>query len=72
MIVLNLALRAAWVLTISPAIVKASGILPYLFIMILSFAEIIRRGIWNFFRIELEYVLDCQKFRAIIEYSNIE
>lgn len=50
-LVLNLGLRAAWALTISPFFVNSTGVWGVLWVMFISFIEIIRRGIWNILRI---------------------
>lgn len=47
----NLALRTAWVFSISPFVTKSTGFLPLIFIMIVSLIEIFRRGIWNILRL---------------------
>ena len=32
--------------------------------MALSYIEIFRRGVWNFFRVELDHVANCEKFEV--------
>lgn len=48
---MNLVLRMAWVLTISSGFIESLPIPNYLFLMMITFLEIIRRGIWNILRI---------------------
>lgn len=63
-IILNLLLRLAWTITLSPAIVGIFGD-PNLVTFATGSAEIIRRGIWNLFRVEKEHLTNCMQFRAI-------
>lgn len=60
--ILNFFMRLAWVSTISPAFfpVRAD-----FWVAALSFVEIVRRGMWNFFRLENEHLNNCGKFRAL-------
>lgn len=59
-------LRLGWVLTIAPSsfgITIQTDLLNFC----LSIAEITRRFIWNFFRMENEAATNCGKFRAVLE-----
>jgi hypothetical protein len=60
---LNLLGRFAWVLTISPDIVYR-WIRPEFFLMVIYMIEMCRRGMWNFFRIELKHIDLCQHFQV--------
>ena len=60
---LNLLGRFAWVLTISPDIVYR-WIRPEFFLMVIYMIEMCRRGMWNFFRIELKHIDLCQNFQV--------
>ena len=59
---LNFFGRFAWVLTISPEVVYRF-IRPEFFSMIIYLIEMLRRGMWNFFRIELKHIDLCQQFQ---------
>ena len=61
--ILNLMGRFAWVLTISPDIVYR-WIRPEFFLMVIYMIEMCRRGMWNFFRIELKHIDLCQHFQV--------
>ena len=60
---LNLMGRFAWVLTISPDVVYR-WIRPEFFLMVIYMIEMCRRGMWNFFRIELKHIDLCQHFQV--------
>ena len=60
---LNLMGRFAWVLTISPDIVYRF-IRPEFFLMVIYMIEMSRRGMWNFFRIELRHIDLCQNLQV--------
>lgn len=49
--IFNLILRSAWILTISSFVIIPKGFTNQIFVMIVSYIEIIRRGIWNILRI---------------------
>ena len=61
--VLNLMGRFAWVLTISPDMVYR-WIRPEFFLMVIYMIEMCRRGMWNFFRIELKHIDLCKHFQV--------
>ena len=61
--ILNLMGRFAWVLTISPDVVYR-WIRPEFFLMVIYMIEMCRRGMWNFFRIELKHIDLCQHFQV--------
>ena len=60
---LNFLGRFAWVLTISPDIVYR-WIRPEFFLMVIYMIEMCRRGMWNFFRIELRHIDLCKNFQV--------
>ena len=64
--VLNFFGRFAWVLTISPEVVYRF-IRPEFFSMIIYLIEMLRRGMWNFFRIELKHIDLCEQFQIGIK-----
>ena len=68
---INLVLRVAWVLSISPFVTKSTGFLPNIFIMIVSYIEILRRGIWNTLRLEFEHIRNCKEYQATIKDGHI-
>ena len=73
---LNLLGRFAWVLTISPEIVYR-WIRPEFFLMVIYMIEMCRRGMWNFFRIELRHIDLCKNFQVsdkikLPKYSKIK
>ena len=61
--ILNAMGRFAWVLTISPDVVYRF-IRPEFFLMVIYMVEMCRRGMWNFFRIELKHIDLCQHFQV--------
>ena len=61
--ILNLMGRFAWVLTISPDVVYR-WIRPEFFLMVIYMIEMCRRGMWNFFRIELKHIDLCNHFQV--------
>ena len=61
--VLNAMGRFAWVLTISPDVVYRF-IRPEFFLMVIYMGEMCRRGMWNFFRIELKHIDLCKHFQV--------
>ncbi|KAG6712983.1 hypothetical protein I3843_05G120000 [Carya illinoinensis] len=60
--VLNVLLRFAWLRTVLGF--ELSFLHPESLITILASLEIIRRGIWNFFRLENEHLNNVGKYRA--------
>ena len=61
--VLNLFMRFAWALTISPDFVY-KFVRPEFFLMILYLIEAFRRGMWNFIRVELKHIEICKDFKV--------
>ena len=59
---LNFFGRFAWVLTISPEVVYRF-IRPEFFSMIIYLIEMLRRGMWNFFRVELKHIDIIKEFK---------
>lgn len=47
----NFVLRAAWTLTISPFILNSTGVYSALYVLMISYLEILRRGLWNVLRV---------------------
>lgn len=67
----DLILRVGWVLTISPFVINSDNIWPLLFVMIISFIEIFRRGVWNTLKLEYEHIKNCGAYQATIEDKDI-
>jgi xenotropic and polytropic retrovirus receptor 1 len=55
--VINLFLRATWVLQISPDIYSSIGLNSAILTYLIAFLELCRRGMWNLFRVEYQYLL---------------
>jgi len=64
--VTNLFLRFMWVLSISPQIVY-EYILPEFFSLMIYSFEAIRRGMWNFIRVELQHIQLCKEFKVTVD-----
>ncbi|XP_062106606.1 phosphate transporter PHO1 homolog 3-like [Humulus lupulus] len=60
--VVNVVLRLAWMQTVLQF--KVDSLHPKVLVAIVASLEIIRRGIWNFFRIENEHLNNVGKYRA--------
>ena len=69
--VTNFLMRMAWTLTLSPSIARYFGN-SSLLSLVTGCIEIIRRGIWNLFRIEQEHIKKCNEFRAIPDMKDLE
>ena len=54
-IVVNIILNLAWVLTISNNFALDMGIDPLYFLMIITYVEFFRKGIWMFMRVEEDH-----------------
>ena len=59
-IVANLLFRLSWTLSISPTIINhvKSPLIP----LLIGTLEILRRCMWNFFRIEKEHIVNCRNY----------
>ncbi len=62
----NLFLRFMWVLSVSPTIVY-KFIRPEFFQLFIYCMEIIRRGMWNFIRVEYQHIELCKVFKVTID-----
>lgn len=62
-LVTNIFLRFIWILSLSPEVVF-SFIRPEFFSLMIFSMEVIRRGIWNFIRMEYEHIKKCKEFRV--------
>jgi hypothetical protein len=60
----NLFLRFMWVLSVSPEVL-ASFIKPEFLMLAVYSMEVIRRGMWNFIRVELHHIQICKEFRVV-------
>jgi hypothetical protein len=71
---INFILRFFWVMAISPTIVQEIGGSEIVLAMI-GAAEILRRNIWNFLRVEKEHLRNCGSFKAtadiVMPFENI-
>jgi hypothetical protein len=56
-------MRFAWGLTITPDYVY-TFVRPEFFLMLLYLIEMFRRGMWNFFRVELKHIEICNQFKV--------
>jgi hypothetical protein len=65
-LVTNLFLRFMWVLTVSPDIVYRF-IRPEFFMLFIYSAEVLRRGMWNFIRVEYQHIELCKVFKVTID-----
>jgi hypothetical protein len=61
----NLVLRLMWTFTISPTFAQKLFGSYNLALTMLASVEIVRRGIWNVFRLEAEHLSNIGKFRAV-------
>jgi hypothetical protein len=60
----NLFLRFMWVLSVSPEVIYQL-IRPEFFLVIIYSLEVLRRGMWNFIRVELQHIQLCKEFRVV-------
>lgn len=60
-------LRFGWTLNLS--LTEVGAIPPDLIMLVLGPFEIIRRFIWNFYRLENEHLNNCGEFRAVRDIS---
>lgn len=63
--VVNLFLRATWVLSISPDICTVFGIKNELFILLVGTLEMMRRFLNNFLKMEKEHITNLRTFKAV-------
>ena len=69
-IVVNLFLRFAWILTISPALVaNIVKMRAELLTFIVGSLEMFRRAMWNFLRVEKEFILNSENYQALESYT---
>ena len=59
--VINFCLRFVWLVTLSPEIM-ANFARPEFSALIIYFSEVMRRGMWNFIRVEYKYIEICNKY----------
>jgi hypothetical protein len=62
-LITNLFLRFMWVLSVSPEVLE-SFIRPEFLMIVVYSMEVIRRGMWNFIRVELQHIQICKEFRV--------
>jgi hypothetical protein len=65
-LITNLFLRFLWVLTVSPDIVYRF-IRPEFFMLFIYSGEALRRGMWNFIRVEYQHIELCKVFKVTID-----
>ena len=63
-LITNVFLRFIWVLSVSPEVLS-SFIRPEFLMVIVYSMEVIRRGMWNFIRVELQHIQICKEFRVV-------
>lgn len=69
-IIVNLFLRFAWILTISPALVAhIMKMRKELMTFIVGSLEMFRRSMWNFLRVEKEFILNSENYQALESYT---
>eukprot|EP00656_Telonema_subtile_P051492 TRINITY_DN6938_c0_g1_i6.p1 TRINITY_DN6938_c0_g1~~TRINITY_DN6938_c0_g1_i6.p1 ORF type:complete len:477 (-),score=153.41 TRINITY_DN6938_c0_g1_i6:322-1752(-) len=61
----NVVLRFGWAMTVSPQFINPDGLTTGL-----ACAEILRRGLWNLFRVENQHLHNCDDFRAVSFRTN--
>ena len=66
-IIEDFVLRFGWTLNLS--LTEVGAISPDLITLVLAPCEIIRRFIWNFYRLENEHLNNCGEFRAVRDIS---
>lgn len=66
-IVEDFVLRFGWTLNLS--LTEVGAIPPDLITLVLAPCEIIRRFLWNFYRLENEHLNNCGEFRAVRDIS---
>jgi len=66
-IIEDFVLRFGWTLNLS--LTEVGAIPPDLITLVLAPCEIIRRFIWNFYRLENEHLNNCGEFRAVRDIS---
>lgn len=66
-IVEDLVVRLGWTLNLS--LTEVGAIPPDLITLVLAPCEIVRRFIWNFYRLENEHLNNCGEFRAVRDIS---
>lgn len=66
-IVEDFILRFGWTLNLS--LTEVGAIPPDLITLVLAPCEIVRRFIWNFYRLENEHLNNCGEFRAVRDIS---
>eukprot|EP00898_Chlorokybus_atmophyticus_P006408 jgi/Chlat1/6769/Chrsp50S06485 len=64
-IVVNLMLRLVWTTSIVPSTQLGAAINYDVLVLLFAALEVIRRSMWNFFRIENEHLTNVGKFRAV-------
>ena len=62
----NLFLRFMWVLSVSPEVVYRFMRPEFVSFLIFSM-EVLRRGMWNFIRVELKHIELCKEFRVTVD-----
>merc|ERR1712025_1515055 len=67
-IIEDLVLRFSWSISLA---IRENGFKNYneLIVSIFAVMEVVRRFIWNFFRLENEHLNNCGKFRAVRDIS---
>ena len=68
-IVEDLVLRFSWAIQLVLTDVLGLGDYNELIISVFAVLEVVRRFIWNFFRLENEHINNCGKFRAVRDIS---
>jgi hypothetical protein len=66
-IIQDLIMRFGW--TVNLSLTEVASIPPDIITLVLAPTEIVRRFIWNFYRLENEHLNNCGEFRAVRDIS---
>jgi hypothetical protein len=66
-IIQDLVMRFGW--TVNLSLTEVASIPPDIITLVLAPCEIVRRFIWNFYRLENEHLNNCGEFRAVRDIS---
>lgn len=67
-VTLNFILRLSWTISLSTVAFEFSQ-RKEIIMLIVGLLEMLRRVIWNFFRVEKEHIINCGMFKAVEEYE---
>ena len=67
-ITLNFILRLSWTISLSTVAFEVTE-RKEIIMLVVGLLEMLRRAIWNFFRVEKEHIINCGIFKAVEEYE---